>query len=53
MGRAEALTLALTVLGRYLVGAVEMKRGTLIRLTERGAEAAGELEKKAVELGLT
>jgi hypothetical protein len=37
----------------HLVGAVKMKRGTLIYLTELGAEAAGELEKKAVELGLT
>jgi len=37
----------------HLVGTLKMKRGTLIYLTERGAEAAGELEKKAVELGLT
>jgi len=37
----------------HLVGVVKMKRGTLIYLTERGAEVAGELEKKAVELGLT
>jgi hypothetical protein len=49
-GRLRALVERLE--GLQLVGAVRVGRGVLVYLTGRGAAAAEELERKAVELGL-
>ena len=49
-GRLRALVERLE--GLQLVGAARVGRGVLVYLTGRGAAAAEELERKAVELGL-